>query len=240
MRIIGERETIRSIRGQARDAGIAISSVQAYQFFSDTRWEEMQSVVATAHELAAPVILAYSFDPDERRFVDLFARYCEEARAAGIRVAVEFLPYSRIRNLDSAVDIIERSGASNAGVVVDALHLDRSGGHPSDIRRIDAKRIAMLQLCDIRRQTGAMTEAELMTEARTARLPPGEGDLPLFELLDALPEDLEIEYEVAPAARAVLSPVEKARAARGDADRFIHAYAAHRDRMARGAPSDRL
>ena len=66
-----------------------------------------------------------------------------------------------------------------------------------------------------------------MAEARTARLPPGEGDLPLFELLDVLPHEVELEYEVAPADRAAWSPADKANAARADADRFMRAYLEH-------------
>ena len=85
VRILGQPDTIRAIRQQARDAGVIISNVQAYQFFPDTRPEDMQSVVETTHALGAPVILAYSFDPDEGRFLDRFARYCEQARDAGIR-----------------------------------------------------------------------------------------------------------------------------------------------------------
>lgn len=230
VRIVGDRTAMRAIREQARDAGVAITNVQAYQFFPDTRWEDLQSIVATAHALGAPVILAYSFDPDESRFLALFARYCEEARAAGIRVAVEFLPYSRIRGLQDALNVIERSGATNAGVVVDALHLERSGGTPADVRRVEAGRIALAQLCDIQRAPRPAAEAELIAEARTARLPPGDGDLPLLDLLDALPEDVDIEYEVAPAARAAWSPDAKARIARSDIDRFLATYHAHRAR----------
>ena len=240
VRIIGVPEAARALRRQARDAGVVISNVSAYQFYPDTRWEDVQPVVATAHELGAPVIVAYSFDPDESRFLDVFARYCEEARAAGVRIALEFLPYSCIRNLESALDVIDRSGASNAGVLIDALHLDRSGGHPRDIRPIDPKRIAYVQLSDARGRSRPSTEAELMTEARTARLPAGEGDLPLFDLLDALPEDVEVEYEVAPGDRAAWSPVEKARAARADADRFVRAYLEHRALVSRSAPSAKV
>jgi len=228
VRVIGEREAIRGIRREASDAGVRIANVSAYQFFPDTRWEDVQPVIATAHELGAPFVVAYSFDPDEARFLAVFARYCEEARAAGVRIALEFLPYSRVRDLRSALDIIDRSGASNAGVVIDALHLHRSGGTAAEVARVEPARIAYAQLCDARRQAGALSEAELMAEARTARLPAGEGALPLFALLDALPEALEVEYEVAPAARAAWTPLDKARAARYDADRFLAAYRAHR------------
>ncbi len=237
VRVIGEREAIRAIRRQASDAGVRIANVSAYQFFPETRWADVQPVIATAHELGAPFVVAYSFDPDEARFLAVFARYCEEAQAAGVRIALEFLPYSRVRNLPSALDIIDRSGASNAGVVIDALHLHRSGGSATDVARVDPARIAYVQLCDARLPVGSMSEAELMAEARTARLPAGEGDLPLFALLDALPDGVEVEYEVAPAARAAWTPLDKARAARCDADRFLAAYRAHRASTAGSASS---
>ncbi|MEO5699265.1 MAG: sugar phosphate isomerase/epimerase [Casimicrobiaceae bacterium] len=235
--IIGAPDRIRAIREQARDAGVTIANVQAYQFYPDTRWDDVQPVIATTHALGVPVIVAYSFDPDEARFLDIFARYCEAARTADIRIALEFLPYSRVRDLAGALDLIARSGATNAGVLIDVLHLFRSGGQPSDVRNLDPRRIAYVQLCDARRITTPMTEAELQAEARTGRLPAGEGELPLFELLDALPTDIDVEYECAPAARAAWSTLDKAQAARADADRFLRAYVEHRARAPRSSPA---
>lgn len=228
VQVIGAPGTIRAIRQQADDAGVTIANVQAYQFFPDTRDEDMRAVVDATHELGVRTILAYSFDPDEVRFLDRFARYCDAARSADIRVAVEFLPYSQIRDLSDALGIIDRSGATNAGVCIDALHLQRSGGSVDDVRALDPARIALVQLCDARRRDAPMSDNELMTEARTGRLPLGEGALPLFELLDALPPDVEIEYELAPAERAAWTPLDKARAAHAEMQRFIASYEAHR------------
>jgi hypothetical protein len=75
---------------------------------------------------------------------------------------------------------------------------------------------------------GPRSDAELLQEARTARLPAGTGELPLFAFMDALPEGLEVEYEVARADLAQATPLEKARSAFADAQRFMDAYAAHR------------
>ena len=231
--LLGAPDAVRGIKRQASEVGVTIANVQAYQFFPDTRWEDMQAVVDTTHELGAPAILAYSFDPDEARFTERFARYCDEARKANIRIAVEFMPYSQVRDLSSALALLDRAGAPNAGVCLDVLHLHRSGGSVADLAHIDRGRIALVQLCDAQRRDMPMTDAELMSEARTGRLPAGEGELPLFDFLDALPDDVEIEYELAPASRATLLPLEKARAARADLDRFLPAYAAHRDRARR-------
>lgn len=226
--ILGHPAAARALRDRAAARGVRLSNVSAYQFYPDVGMDDVAPVIEAAAELGAPIIVANGFDPDTGRFSSLFARYCESAAAAGIRVALEFLPYSGVRTLDSALSIIQGSGAANAGVLVDALHLERSGGVPADIARVPAGKLVFAQLCDAHCWTGPRTDAALLTEARTARLAAGTGDLPLFDFLDALPPATEIEYEVARADLAQRSPSEKALAAHADAKRFMRAYAEHR------------
>ena len=218
---------------------MGLPGVSAYQFYPDVTWEQVAPVIEATHALGAPTIVANGFDPDLERFSAMFARYCEAASAAGIRVALEFLPYSGVRTLDAAMHVIANSGADNAGVLLDALHLERSGGTPRDIARIPAKRIAFAQLCDAKRMSGPRSDEALLQEARTARLPAGEGELPLFDFLDALPPGLEIEYEVARADLAERSPLEKALFAAADAARFMERYEAHRAGGPRAASASR-
>jgi sugar phosphate isomerase/epimerase len=226
--ILGHPAAARALRDRAAAHGIRLSNISAYQFYPDVGLEQVRPAIDATAELGAPILVANGFDPDTARFTAVFAAYCEAAAAAGIRVALEFLPYSGVRNLDSALSIVEASGARNAGVLLDALHLERSGGVPADIARIPDGRVIFAQLCDARRWTGPRTDEALLNEARTARLPAGTGDLPLFEFLDALPPGTEIEYEVARADLSQASPFDKARAAHEDAERFMRAYAEHR------------
>ena len=190
--IVGDVTAAKALRRRAADRGIRLSNVSAYQFYPDVTWEQVAPVIDATHALGAPIIVANGFDPDPARFASTFARYCKAADDAGIRIALEFLPYSGVRDLDTAMRVVTDSGASNAGVLLDALHLDRSGGTPRDIARIPPERIVFAQLCDALRGTGARSDEALMQEARTARLPAGEGELPLFDFLDALPDGLEI------------------------------------------------
>ena len=219
---------IQSLRQRAADQGVRLSNVSAYQFYPDVTWEDVAPVVDATQALGIPIIVVNSFDPDEVKFTALFARYCEAAAAAGIRVALEFLPYGEVRNLNGALRVVEQSGAANAGILLDALHLDRSGSLPAAIHAIDPARIVFAQLCDAKKLTGPRSDDELLQEARFARLPAGTGELPLFDFLDALPPGLEIEYEVARIELAGRSPLEKAQAAAADAQRFMKAYAASR------------
>jgi sugar phosphate isomerase/epimerase len=220
------------LRDRAAARGIRLSNVSAYQFYPDVTWDHVAPAIDAAATLRAPIVVANGFDPDLGRFTGMLARYCEAAAAANIRVALEFLPYSAVRSLDDALRVIAETGAPNAGILLDALHLDRSGGVPADIARIPRERIVFAQLCDARRWSGPRSDEALLTEARSARLPAGTGDLPLYDFLDALPHGTEIEYEVARADLAKESPVAKAKAARADVEPFMRAYEDHRRQRA--------
>jgi sugar phosphate isomerase/epimerase len=226
--VIGDPAAAKALRQRADDLGIRLSNVSAYQFYPEVQWDDIAPVIDTTQALGIPIIVANGFNPDEAQFTALFARYCEAAAQAGIRVALEFLPYSGVRNLEAALRVVTQSGAANAGVLLDALHLDRSGSSAADIATIDPVRITFAQLCDAKKLAGPRSDEELLHEARFARLPAGTGDLPLFDFLDALPAGLEIEYEVARVDMAERSPAEKAQAAHDDAARFMQAYEAHR------------
>ena len=237
--ILGNAAAACALRDRAAARGIGLSNVSAYQFYPDVGWDDVAPVIDTTAALGAPIIVANGFDPELARFTPLFARYCAAANEAGIRVALEFLPYSGVRNVDEAMRVVVDSGAANAGVLVDALHLDRSGGSVADIARIPPDRITFAQLCDARQWTGPRTNERLLTEARTARLPAGTGDLPLFDFLDALPPGTEIEYEVARADLAERSPLEKAQAAAADAARFMRRVVDRRGAVAAAGVASR-
>ncbi len=230
--ILGDASAAQALRQRASDRGIRLSNVSAYQFYPDVTWEHVAPVIDTTHALGIPTVVVNCFDPDESRFLALFAKYCAAAHAAGMRVALEFLPYSAVRTLGASLQVLERSGAANAGVLLDALHLDRSGASPSDIAAIPPGKIVFAQLCDAVKLSGARSDAELLQEARTARLPAGEGELPLFDFLDALPPGVEIEYEVARMDLANRPALDKAQAAHEDARRFMDTYTKYRQRAA--------
>lgn len=116
-------------------------------------------------------------------------------------------------------------GQSNAGILVDALHLERSGGTVAAIGKVHPKRIVLAQLCDAKKRRTAPSMEDLITEARTERLAPGDGDLQLFDFLDALPDEVEIEYEV-PRPEEVRLPLEaRAKIAADKFRRYMAGYA---------------
>ena len=223
--VVGNPAMIAEIRHRIANSGIRLASVLPYHVYPDVQWSHLQPVVETAAELGAKFIIVISHQPDEARFVDLLARSCEEAKKHGIAMALEFMRFSQARTLEQAERIVKACGQPNACLVIDALHLARSGGTVAGVARLPPNLVGFFQVCDAMNRAAEPSEQELIAESRTCRLAPGDGELPLFDLLDALPAGIEIEYEVPRPEHAQLPPGQRARIAAGRLESFLAEYA---------------
>lgn len=194
--VVGNDDAIAALRERTTGHGMRMSSITGYGFFPDVPLDAHARVLEATARLGSDLIVLNVYYEDQVAFAGALARLCEVAAGYGVRVGVEFMPFSGLRTLAQARDAIYCSGAPNAGYVIDALHLMRSGGSPGDLSAIDASRIYLGQLCDAPARKQRPSDDDLRAEARAHRLYPGEGDAPLYELLDALPAGLEIEIEV--------------------------------------------
>jgi sugar phosphate isomerase/epimerase len=120
---------------------------------------------------------------------------------------IEFMVFRGIATLDDAMRVVGLAGHPNLGICVDALHLQRSGGTPESVSRIDSRLISCVQLCDA--PAAAPAPQDIPREARYGRLYPGEGALPLRELLAVVPAGHPLSIEV-PCAAPKLSVAERA------------------------------
>ena len=199
-----------------------VLQVNSFWITPETAVAAFHPVIDAAAQLQARHILTVIADPDPGRAAATFAACCAAAEPLGISMALEFQSYSPVRTIGEAVRMVEKSGFRNAGIVVDALHLDRSGGGPADLAAVPAGRFAFVQLCDA--PARRPPPEGLRREARGGRLYPGEGELPLFALMDALPDGVPLDVE-APCRRAAhLPPAEQARLAAEATRRFLSAW----------------
>lgn len=209
-RAVRNPSAMRAIKRRLAATGVSVSNVCGGYLVPDTTSDAIEALVDTGAELGCRYILANGDDPDESRTIANLACMCEFATSAGIKIAVEFVPYQVISSLGQAYRMVQATGYANAGLLPDPLHLSRSGGTPADLAAIDPARIFYAQICDAPAQKPATLEGCLQ-EARTGRLYPGQGGLPLVEYVRALPDECEIEVEVANAADLSLTPTERAR-----------------------------
>lgn len=151
----------------------------------------VEALLDAAVATGAEFVLACSGPADLGEFVPQFERLCALAadRAPHVTIALEFLPIFTVGTLDAAVDVVQRVGAPNCGVLVDTLHLSRSGNSPADLATVAAQqpgRVSYLQLADA--SVNVPTDrVALRDEALNGRLLAGEGVLPIADVVRAVP-----------------------------------------------------
>ncbi len=176
--------------------------------------ENYGPVLNFSHRIGARFITCPIEDTNKARRLESFVRLCELAETCGLETLVEFNPYSGCKSLSEALEFVEASGRPDARLLIDVLHLARSGGSPDDLRSVDPALVALVHLCDANPPPeGLSSEEELRRESRTARLYPGEGVLWLDELLDAIAPDTPLSIEAPSAAHAHLPAAERAKRA---------------------------
>jgi sugar phosphate isomerase/epimerase len=132
------------------------------------------------------------------------------ARPHGINVVCEFLPIFPLNTLSMAAEIVENSRATNGGVLIDNLHLSRSGSSIEEVSGLPRELFPYLQICDAP-STRPTDFGGLLDEALNGRLCPGEGSLPIVELLQVVP-NVPLSFEVrSKFLRDITDPVERAK-----------------------------
>ena len=175
--------------------GVTVADLEVVAFRPETEVSGFSRFFETGAQLGAKHMLVAAYDPVLTRFVDRFAKFCEASAPYGLTADLEFMPWTFVPDLKAAMSIVEQVGQRNAGILVDALHFDRSSSSISDIARIPAGRLHYWQLCDGPAERPTTTEA-LIHAARSERMFPGEGGIDLVSLARAMPADITISVEV--------------------------------------------
>lgn len=157
-------------------------------------------LLEAAFEIGARFLLCVGEGPDRSAIVEQLGRLSDLAAGTTVQLGLEWMPFRSVATLADAWSILSEVGSERVGLVVDALHLARSHGSPREIATRSGE-LAYLQLCDA--PADLPGDLDLVTEARTARALPGEGELPLGELLSAsgaVPLSIEVPAQGPPEA----------------------------------------
>lgn len=192
------------LRKAANDAGIALSTLDP--FTSWLRLKDAPSNSAAAEQVHYARLFA-SYQPAEiftmaaelgattvsavapaggicklAEAVEGFAAACHEAARYGLNVQLEFMPFTGIRDLLRAWQVVSAAGAANGGMVLDVWHFRRSGSSLAELAAVPADRLFTVQLSD----GPAEPEPDLWHAASHDRLLPGAGQLDVAGILRAV------------------------------------------------------
>lgn len=209
--ILDSEASLRETEHCLQSSGISVLDVETFWLEPDTVIDDFRPALEAAARLGARFLLVVGNDSLRGRLIANVARLCQAAAPLRLQVMLEFIPYSEVKTLAQAAEVIGAAGESNAGVLVDALHLSRSGGSPAQLAEMAPAMLPYAQICDAPRVPPPVER--LRAEARGDRLYPGEGALPLLDLLDALPPGVPLSVEAPHARHRDLSARERARLA---------------------------
>ncbi len=189
IRTLAEARTLRRV---LRDCGVGVHNVEAFPIGPNTDVSTFEADLEKSAILGARRATTHIHDTDRNRALARFAELCTSARRYDIDISLEFMTFSVIDSFAEAVRFVRDSDITDATLVVDALHLHRTGGSPDLIDPENVGCIGSVQLCDAK----LAAPREPFEEAIGSRMIPGEGELPLQRLLTAVPEGIEIDLEV--------------------------------------------
>ena len=186
---------MKETKARLDDTGIDVLDVELFRMDPTLGPDDFDAELHAAAELGACNIIAQLPDPDRERATERFARLCDLAKPLGIFVNLEFPHWTETGTLAEATKVLRAVNRSNAAILIDMLHMARSGSSCDDLRKLPRDWFRFAHVCDAERQVPSTIEAIIRT-ARDERLFPGEGTIDVRGILACLPDDIPYSLEI--------------------------------------------
>jgi sugar phosphate isomerase/epimerase len=172
------------------DHGVVLAEIEALQIWNTegagaertARWLEI------AWELADVVGARYMqvvgpYTQPLGSAVDRFGDVCDRAADFGVKVGLEFLPFTNVATASDAMAVVGAADRRNGGVCVDIWHHRRGANDPVLIEAIPAENVMAIQMND-----GPMTPQldDYKDDCLLNRVAPGDGEMHVAEFVAML------------------------------------------------------
>lgn len=183
-----------TVRERLDATGLSVLDAEVIRLRPHRATDDALRLLDIAAEIGAANALVVSQDPDRPRTVAQYRQLCEHGAVVGVRPVIEFMRFMTVRTLDDALEVVTAADHPVGAVLIDALHLARCGVDPDRVTTIDRALLPYAQLCDA---PLASPPAELLVdEALNLRLLPGDGELPLSELVAVFAPGVPFSMEI--------------------------------------------
>ena len=189
--------TARAREVRRRLDGTGVEALDMEPIFVTPEGDSGLELIDAAAEMGARNVLTVSRGLEPARFADRFAALCDHAAPAGITVVVEPTLLYSVATLAEAAEVVALAGRPNGAILADNLHLARAGGNAIEVLGLlDPALLPYAQLCDGPARPADTSRGGLVSDARDGRRLLGDGDLPVWEFLAALPAGTPLSLEI--------------------------------------------
>jgi sugar phosphate isomerase/epimerase len=180
--VLGDAALERDLRKAIADSDLKVYDVFTFYLQPEMDFEAMKRAQEYGASLGAAYALVIGDDPEWNRMLDNFGRLCDMAKQFSLTCAFDAPVNIRVLNkVDLILNLIRESGRENAAICLDPAQFYRAGEGPDLLRNVEPRLMPYAMLSD----------ATTMTPMGRYCMP-GDGFVPLAEILDVLPADVPL------------------------------------------------
>ena len=202
--------TTAAVKQRLDDSGMVAVDMEVIRM--GPRGDCGERLIDAAAELGARNVLTISSFDHPEATTERLAQLCQRGASTGIRVCIEFMRFTEVKTLSDALTVVGLAQEPNVGILVDLLHVFRSGTTYEDIREADPSLFPYAQWCDGPSEPRGWGNHDLILDAVDDRAIPGEGDLAAIEFTELFAPEVPFSVEVRSKAlrEGFADPVERA------------------------------
>lgn len=181
--IVGQPTLMRDVKKAIGDLGLEMYDIYSYYLQPEMEWDIILPTLDYAAELKPKYLLVIGDDSEWNRMCDNMGRLCEKLKPMNIQACIEAYA-TCLTPLATAVKFAMDCREHNVGLCLDPRQAFR-----------DEKDSAFALLRDVDRALLPYAQINDSTSFGNNGILPGEGDVPLFDYLDALPPGIDLSTE---------------------------------------------
>lgn len=200
-------ETTDKVKRALAETGITALDIEVVWFHPEEAIDTHDRFVDLAKTLGAKNILCVSSETDINETKKRFKHLCQSVEGSDIQVVLEFLAITEINSLAKALQVVNDVAHPAGGILIDTLHLQRTGSSAADIAAIvqansaasNARAVKLLpymQICDASETLQDQSFDGILEDAIYLRKLPGEGQLPLKDILGTVDDNVPLSLEI--------------------------------------------
>jgi len=193
--LLTDDKLVADVMSAMKDHGLTMSDAEMIRMDENTDLDRFRPFLERCQQMGAKHILVAGDDLDRSRIIDTYGRLCELTWSYGLTADLEFMPWTGIKNIADARQLVEAAAHPAAAILFDCLHFDRCDSTLDEISSLPREMLNYVQICD-----GPVPYkpegAAMMALGRTARLVPSDGGIDLPSIIQRLPSDIPISVEV--------------------------------------------
>jgi len=179
--IVGNKDLERDVRTALKDSGLEVYDLYSFYLQPEMQWDLVKPALEFGGEIGCKYVLIIGDDPNWNRMVETMATMVDFIEPRGMKAVIEDFA-TALTPLSTCIKFVADCKPRYVGHCLDPRQGYRDEKGFESLKELDMSLVPYVQLND-----QALGGAQGVL--------PGEGFVPLYDYLDALPADIDISVE---------------------------------------------